>query len=141
MKENIKKNVSKKLKMLIKEQFKTQKIFAKELNVSERTVSQWIQGEYLPNLDFLLTVADHCNIHISYFFNDDSNASILDEELFNKVFILAYELADEHNLEINGSYFLGCYEMVKSDMLKSQTDCETSFKNNEKLLLKLVKKR
>ncbi len=130
-----------KLKFIIKQRFKNQKTFCHDFGISESQLSQLLGGKHYIGIELLDRIAKHCSIHISYFFNDDSNASIMDEDLFNKVFVLAYELADEHHLEINGSYFLGCYDMVVNDMIKSKVDYETAFKNNQKLLLKLVKKR
>lgn len=129
----------KKLKMLIKERFKQQKIFAEKLEVGETQVTNWVKGNVIPSVETLEKISEYCKIHISYFFSDETNANVVDEELFNKVFALAYDLASKHNITISGSYFLGCYDLVVTTMHKDNVDCITAFNNSTALILKLAK--
>ncbi len=137
----IKELLPKKLKTLIKEKFKQQKIFAEKIHVGETQVTNWIKGNVIPSVETLEKISDLCDIHISYFFNDASNSEILNEDIFNEVFVLAYNFADENNIEINGSYFLGCYDAVVTTIYKESTSVEEAFNQNKRLILKLVKKR
>ncbi|MFL1780859.1 Helix-turn-helix domain protein [Candidatus Hepatincolaceae symbiont of Richtersius coronifer] len=130
----------KKLKKLIKEKFKQQKIFAKELQINEKTVSLWLRGDNLPNLDILFKISEYCKIDISYFFNEDENANIIDPQLFNKVFALVYDLATSYSIEIYGGYFLACYDIITTTMIRENTDYQSAFNKNKALILKIVNK-
>lgn len=131
--------ITKKIKELIKERFNTQKEFANNFQISERSVSSWMRGKHLPELNFLITLANYCDLHISYFFSEDDNSNSIDQELFNQVFKLAYKFAEANNIEINGSYFLGCYDLVVSTMKKDNLKLEEAFKSCQSLILKFMK--
>ena len=137
--ESYRKLVAKKLKTIIKEKFKTQKEFASQFNITERTISNWMIGKNYPNLEFLEQIANHCHLHISYFFTDDSNTNVINQELFNQVFKLAYKFAEEQDIKINGSYFLGCYDLVITAINKEKIDVITAFNNNKPIILKFMK--
>lgn len=137
--EEAKKLISKKLKSLIKEKFKTQKEFANLFNISDRTVTNWMQGKNYPNVEYLIKLAKHCELHISYFFTEDTTANVINTEDFNLIFKLAYIFADENNIEINGSYFLACYDLVKEASVKENISIEQSFNKNKSIILKFMK--
>jgi transcriptional regulator with XRE-family HTH domain len=129
-----------KLKLLIKKNYKNQKFFCEKFGIADAQLSRYMAGKRVPPLDLLNRIANFSNIDISYFFNDESNSEILDEELFNQVFFFAYNLALENKLEVVGSYFLACYDLISTDVRKNNIDVETSFNNNKKLILKFVTK-
>jgi hypothetical protein len=100
----------------------------------------------IPDPYTLEKIAFKYNLPANYFFlsnneSQDESAEI-NEDLFNEVFALAYNLASEKGLEINGTYFLGCYSLVQEELQKnSQQKVTELFKNITPYILKLVKKR
>jgi DNA-binding XRE family transcriptional regulator len=133
------KKIIKKLKMLIKNRFGTQKNMAKIMETSERSVVFWLKGEPLPNLEFLIKLANYCQVDISYFFTDESSpADILDSELFDEIFNHAYTFAEEHNLKIKGTFFLGVYQLITETMQRDKVSIEEAFEINKKTILRIV---
>ncbi len=138
---NDKSILSKKLQTLIKVKFKQQKVFAKELNINEGQVGRWIKGSYMPNLETLYEIANYCNLPISYFFEEDAKAdsqTSINEEIFNEVFALAFDFAKKNNLEIKGSLFLGCYDLVVEQKNKDNSkEIKEIFEDLKPFLLRL----
>lgn len=136
---NTQEAVSIKLKKLIKQHFKTQKEFAEAVGINKDSLVKWFNKGIMPSLTLLDKIAQHFNIHISYFFTNDSAANIIDAELFNQVFKLAYKFAEENNITINGSYFLGCYDLVIANINKNKVDCETAFNVVKPIILNFMR--
>ncbi len=137
---NNRQRFSKKLKRLIKERFKQQKIFAEKLDFNESQVGRWIKGTYLPNLDTLYKIADYCEIDINYFFTDEDSCESIDEELFDEVFYYAYKFADKEKLQIHGKLFLACYQSTRLVLKDNpKMSVEKAFNSVTPILLKLVK--
>jgi transcriptional regulator with XRE-family HTH domain len=134
-----------KLKKIIKEKFKSQKICAEKVDINEAQIARWMTKKAIPSLEILNRIAEYCNLPVSYFFEDNSlldSHNVIDEDIFNKVFELAYNLAIDKDLEINGAFFLGCYDLVIEAKNKDNSqDVEAIFNTLKPFILKLVKKR
>ncbi len=137
--------LAKNLKRLINEKYKTQKNMAEKLDIGENTISFWVNKKTLPELSTLINIAIDCDIPMTYFFESETAADsheIIEPDLFNEVFALAYEFAGVNNLEINGTFFLGCYDLVVIEFNKDTSQSiESVFNNLKPFILKLVKKR
>ena len=129
-----------KLKKIVKERFANQKAFCQSFGISESQFSAYLKGKNYIGIDLLDRIAKHCEVHISYFFNDESNAEIINYDSFNEIFFLAYNFALENDLEVKGSYFLACYDLIITTMHKeSIKDIETAFNESKRLILKFAK--
>ncbi len=137
----IKQLIPKKLKILIKERFKQQKIFAEKLQVGETQVTNWLNGNVIPSVETLEKIAYYCNIHITYFFNDESSPIGINEDLFNEVFLLAYDFSLDANIALDGYYFLGCYALVLDEITKNPTLNPLDTFNTLKPIIKRLCKR
>ncbi len=64
-----------KIKQLIKRRGFTYKEFAKEINVSEQTIVNWLKGHVKLSIDALEKIAAYFDVPISYFFDEGGNIS------------------------------------------------------------------
>ena len=61
------------LKELRKQKGLTQEQFAEIVNVSNRTVSRWENGNNLPDLDILIEISDYYEIDLRELLNGEKN--------------------------------------------------------------------
>jgi transcriptional regulator with XRE-family HTH domain len=131
--------VIKKLKAIINKKYKTVKDFSDDFGINSSQMGKYLRGENYIGIEILEKIANHLNIHISYFFTDESStADILDTELFDKIFNYAYDFAEKHNLKIKGTYFLGCYQLISETMQRERVTMEEAFEINKRTILRFV---
>ena len=134
----------KNLKRLIKDKFKQQKLFAHEMQIGENMLSFWLTKKSFPSLETLLKISELCNLPISYFFEEESNIDsqqVINEDIFNEVFSLAFDFAKKNNLEIKGSLFLGCYDLVVEQQNKDNSkEIKDIFEELKPFLLRFMQK-
>lgn len=137
---NFKKLIAKKLRDLLVKKGITQKELANGVGISKTLLNQYFLGNYLIGLDNLYKISQYLDTDITYFLTD-SQPSIesLDEQLFNQVFTLGLEYANQHNLKLSGSYFIAIYDFVKND--DSKKTIEEKFIGIQPLIKRLYNLR
>lgn len=68
------------LKELRKEKELTQQQFAEILNVSNRTVSRWENGNNMPDLDVLIYISDYCEIDLRELLDGERKSEKMNKE-------------------------------------------------------------
>lgn len=68
------------LKELRKEKELTQQQFAEILNVSNRTVSRWENGNNMPDLDVLIYISDYYEIDLRELLDGESKSEKMNKE-------------------------------------------------------------
>lgn len=68
------------LKELRKEKELTQQQFAEILNVSNRTVSRWENGNNMPDLDVLIYISDHYEIDLRELLDGERKSEKMNKE-------------------------------------------------------------
>ncbi len=84
------------LKELRKEKGLTQEQFSEIVNVSNRTVSRWENGNNLPDLDILIQIADYYEVELREILNGERKSKEMEKDLEE----IALKSADYTNMSI-----------------------------------------
>ena len=110
-------NFSKKIVQIAKEKFGSQKKMAESLNLTSASISDWSTGKSMPSLAILKELCLKAEISLDWLvLGKTYETDVVDINLFNEVVELAVILAQEEDLPINGSYFLGLYDLVNEEL-------------------------
>ncbi len=69
------------LKLLRKEKGLTQEQFAEVMNVSNRTVSRWENGNNMPDLDILIDISEYYEVDLRELLNGERKSEKMNKEL------------------------------------------------------------
>lgn len=128
-----------KILLIAKEKFGSQKKMAEELNLAPSTISDWIAGRRKPSFEVLSDICLKAEISLDWLvLGKTFESEVIDINLFNEVFKIASELAMEENIEVNGSYYLGIYDIVQ-EYLKDNPNLTLKkiIEKNKKTIIKL----
>ncbi|MDR2008683.1 MAG: helix-turn-helix domain-containing protein [Alphaproteobacteria bacterium] len=106
--------VIKKLKLLIKHKYKNQLEFCKEFGINSPQLSRYMVGKTAISIDLLSRIADFSNIHISYFFIDESSPAAIDYDLLDEVISLVDQYAMDNNIKVGSKQYLTIYEAISN---------------------------
>lgn len=87
------------LKVLRKEKGLTQEEFAEIVNVSNRTISRWENGNSMPDIDILVEISDLYNIDIRELLDGERKSENMDKDLEETVIKVA-EYDNEEKLKM-----------------------------------------
>ncbi len=106
-----------KIALIAKEKFGSQKKMAEELGIVPSNISDWARGRTKPSLDVIANICLKAEISLDWLvLGKTFESEIIDINLFNEVFEIATNLAINENLEVNGTYYLGIYDIVKETL-------------------------
>jgi transcriptional regulator with XRE-family HTH domain len=135
----------KKILIVAKEKYGSQKNLAKALGMAETTISGWITGRIYPSLEVLRDICIKTETSLDWLvlgksFHHDS----VEVNLFNKTTALAYDFALEENIAINGAYFLAVYDFICIEMENNKKNgikqhISEIFERMKPIILKLKK--
>ena len=106
-----------KILLIAKEKFGSQKKMAEAIGVTKSSITDWVKGRSTPTFSTLKELCLKAEISLDWLvLGKTFESEVIDINLFNDVFKTATTLAIEENLDVNGAYYLGIYDIVKEYM-------------------------
>ncbi|MBS6196303.1 MAG: helix-turn-helix transcriptional regulator [Clostridiales bacterium] len=108
------------LKELRKQKGLTQAQFAEIVQVSNRTVSRWENGNNMPDLDVLIEIADYYEIDLRELLNGERKSEKMNKEMDEtvlKAVDYTYDETERHMKRIHGLLLVGAILVVVSQII------------------------
>ena len=100
---------SKKIALIAKEKFGSQKALAEAIGVSASNVSDWTKGKIMPSLTVLKELCLKAEISLDWLVLDKDMSNEIDHHEFARIVVYAHEWAKSNKIESNDDLLTSIY--------------------------------
>jgi len=99
----------KKIILIAKEKFGSQKKMAEALNLSPSNISEWISGKRKPSFEVLKELCIKAEISLDWLVLDKDMSHVIDHHEFARIVVYAHEWAKSNNINSNDDLLTSIY--------------------------------